>query len=423
LIDCCLIYLPKPYLKQPDAQQPLGLMYIASVLQEMGKSVELKNYTTYSPNKLLCDLPEARLYGITATSLEIPEANRTAKIIKLKYPDSKIIIGGPGTCAEEYIDRKYIDMVCQGEGEEVIKSVFTYLRYEQPLNFRPQPINVNNIPLPARGLLETQGGNIFAYNKNYKGDKSTVILFSRGCPYKCAFCSAPMLNNRKIRFRDPSMVAAEIKYVIKKYGIYQFRFSDDMFTASKKRVIELCEKIGHLGIYWRVSCRVKPIDREMLEIMHQSGCKELSFGIESFDNNVLNGLNKNATTIDNVKAIELAKDIGFTTRLLFMIRTPFQTPATIEINKDWIKRLPFDIIACTAFIPIPGCDIWYNPDKYNIEILDRDLDKYNFYMYGPDGRRPIDPIIKIKSRSLDEFTQESEDFRDWIEEIGKVNRG
>ncbi|HNW31048.1 MAG TPA: radical SAM protein, partial [Spirochaetota bacterium] len=281
------------------------------------------------------------------------------------------------------------------------------------------------LPLPARHLLkDKQGGNIFAYNNNYIGDESTVIISTRGCPYKCSFCSAPKLtHSNKVRFRKAESVASEMRHVINTYGIRQFRFSDDMFTANKKKMLALCEEIGRLGAIWRISCRVKPLDEEMLRAMWDAGCRELSLGIESFDDAVLKGLNKNATCKDNVKALELSAKVGYKTRILFMIRTPFQTRNTIEINKYWIERLPFTIMACTSFIPIPGCDVWYNPDKYNIEILDRDLDKYNFYMFGPDGKRPLDAIIKIKDRPLDEFMRESEEFRDWVDDFGKINRG
>ena len=67
--------------------------------------------------------------------------------------------------------------------------------------------------------------------------------------------------------------------------------------------------------------------------------------------------------------------------------------------------------------------IWYRPEDFNIEILDRNLDHYNFYMYGPIGRRPLELTIKIRDRPLDEFMQESEEFRDYIEEAGKINKG
>ena len=121
--------------------------------------------------------------------------------------------------------------------------------------------------------------------------------------------------------------------------------------------------------------------------------------------------------------LEIAKEVGMTTRVLFMIRTPGQTKNTVATNIRWLKRVPYDIIACTSFVPIPGSDIWINPDRYNIEILNRNLDDYNFYFFGKSGENELKDIIKIKDRPLDEFNAESKEFRDYLKETGKLNQG
>lgn len=426
-LDTFFIYLPKPGLKQPEAQTPLGILYLAAYLKKENYSVGVGQYAAFTLDEAIKELPEASLYGITAMSLEIPRANTFAKKIKEKYPDSKIIIGGPGTCTPEFINFGHIDSVCYGEGELIIKQIVDDAkndRIKREYVGEPEK-DLDRLPFPARDLLDGKiGGNVFINNNNYIGDASAQILTSRGCPFKCAFCGCPRITHAGIvRYRSPQSVYKEVVHIIEKYGIKQFRFADDTFTFGKSRVIELCEKLKPLNIAWRVSARTKPFDIEMLQAMKDAGCVELSFGIESFDDEVLKGLNKKTTCADHVYALTKAKEMGFKTRILLMVRTPFQTKKTLAINKYWLKILPFDIMACTAFIPVPGCDVWYNPDKYNIEILNKNLDDYNFYMFGPDGRRPITPIIKIKDRDLDEFTKESEEFRDWVENLNIVNRG
>jgi anaerobic magnesium-protoporphyrin IX monomethyl ester cyclase len=427
MVDVTLIHLPKPYLNQPDAQAPMGILYIAASLEKAGKSVIVKNHITCTDEEAVQEYQESRLYGITITSLELLHANRFAKLIKKHHPEAKICLGGPGTYSDEFVDWDVIDSICKGEGEYTILEMLNdaWCGNLKKIYEGRSVEDLDSLPFPARHLLEDkQGGNIFAYNHNYKEGGSTVILSTRGCPYNCHFCGSPYFtSSHKLRFRSPTHVAAEMKHVVEEYNIRQFRFSDDMFTANRKNVFELCDLINGMDIAWRVSSRVNPIDQEMLEIMCQAGCKEISFGVESFDDSVLEILNKKATTADNVRALELAAKVGIKTRVLMMIRTPGQTKETVKINIDYLNRVPFNIIACTGFIPIPGSAIWYRPDDFNIEILDRNLDHYNFYMYGPDGRRPLDPIIKIKDRPLDEFMRESEEFRDYIEEVGKINRG
>ena len=425
--DCILIYLPKPYLKNPDAQNPLGLLYLAASLIENNNTVEIKNYAIFSDDEAISDIPPANLYGITATSLEILHANRFARKLKHKYPEAKVVIGGPGVYAQEFVDKDVIDSLCYGDGERIIIKILEDAKNNQikPVYYAEPIQNLDELPIPARHLLSTQGGDIFAYNKRYAEGESTIIISSRGCPMKCAFCSAPALTyNNTLRFRSPQKIAEEIRNVKKTYNIKMFRFSDDFFTANRKRVFELCDAIGPEDVSWRISCRVKPLDVDMVRAMKNAGLKEMSFGVESADPIVLKGLKKQATPEDNVKALELSAREGVTSRALMMIRTPFQRPETIKLNKEFLRNTPIDIVAVTSFVPIPGCDIWANPDNYNIEILNRDLDRYNFYFFGPEGRLPIEKIFRIKDRDIDEFHKESEEFRDWMEiEYKKLNKG
>lgn len=428
------LYLPHPYLKSPMAQIPLGLLYLAAVVEQSNIAVDVKNFSNHSSDEAaIKDLPFADVYGITVTALELLQANRFAQKIKEKYPNSKVILGGPGTFSDEYVDWKYIDSILKGEGEITILTMINdiLLGNLKKIYIGEVVKNLDTLPFPSRHLLKDNlGGHIFAdrktfdktFSMKFKGKGSTAIITSRGCPFRCAFCSAPSLNY-KMRFRSPENVYEEIKYIYDTYNIKQYRFSDEMFTANKEHVRKICELIKPLGIVWRISARVKPLDIETLRIMKDAGCVEISFGVESFDDDVLKVLNKKATAQDNATALWMAHGAGLTTRALFMIRTPGQTKDTVKKNIEWLKKVPYDTIAVTSFVPLPGSDIWNNPDKYNIEILNKNLNDYNFYFYGSKGRNKLKNIIKLKDRSLNEFNAESEYFREWIENEGKVNRG
>lgn len=420
------IYLPKPYLKEPGAQAPLGLMYLAAVLEREGFDVEIADLSSCTDADAIDSVPKADIYGITATSMEVSQANRLAWELSLKYPGSVVGLGGPCTVDGEFIDHHVFDFICKGETEGVIADIVRDckaggLRYE----YIGVPVDdLDSLPFPARHLLDNQGGNIFAYGKNYEVGGSTIICTSRGCPYSCSFCAAPALNGtKKVRYRSPGNVAREIRHVIDTLGIKQFRFSDDMFLADKRRVYELCDLVGPLGVSWRISTRVKPFSRPVAKRMWEAGCREVSFGIESFDEAVLRVLNKGTTPADNARALYVAKEAGLVTRALFMIRTPGQTSVTVPTNIAWLERVPYDIVACTSFVPLPGSDIWRSPDKYGIEILNRNLDDYNFYFFGPGGENELKDIIKIKDRTLEEFNGESQMFRDYLKATGRLNKG
>ena len=428
MTDICFIYLPHPYLKRPDAQLPMGILMLAAVIKKDGRySVEVKDYSSYTFADAVIDLPEAKIYGITVTSMEIPDANAFATHIKVKYPESHVVLGGPGTVAPQLIDWEFVNSAVTGEAEitifNVIENVMNNVTSTNTVYKGEPTINLNDLPFPAREMLEGPiGGDVFAYGKNYVGEGSTAILSSRGCPFNCAFCASPALSYG-VRYRSSKSIADEIMSVIKDYGIHQFRFSDDMFPANRNRLIEICDLLGVLGIAWRASIRTNPLDKDMLTVMRDSGCKEISFGAESFDDDVLRLLNKKATVDNNIRALEMTDEVGIDARILVMIGTPGQTKETIEYNKFWISRLPHRIVACTMFVPMPGSDVWYNPDKYGIEILSKDMRDYNFYFFGPDGVNDLKPVIKLKDRPLDEFLAETIQFRQWLLEREDVNRG
>lgn len=420
------IYLPHPYLKEPDAQAPMGLLYLAALLEKANVEVEVLNYSPCNTWEALSNLPRADVYGISITSLELPQANRFAHLIKEKYDNCIVTLGGPGTYCKEFVDWGAVDSICIGDGEEALFAMlsdYAENRLQQVYHFPPFE-DIDSIPFPARHFLgDRQGGNIFAYKQQYASGGSTVLLTSRGCPFHCSFCSSPLFTNNKVRFRSPESVVDEIKHVVKEHNIRQFRVSDDMFLADKKRVIKICELIGDMDIAWRISTRVKPIDYDVYKLMAEAGCKEVSFGVESFDEHVLTTLKKGTTPEDNARALEIVDKIGMKSRVLFMIRTPGQTSETVDKNIEWLERVPYNIICCTSFVPIPGSDIWANPDAYGIEILNRNLDDYNFYFFGSRGANTLKDIIKIKGRSLEEFNEESQRFRDYLQGTGKLNTG
>lgn len=429
-----LIYLPHPYLNQPDAQAPIGLLYIAAIIEDKFPDVDLEvfNMSSYSSQEeAIQDLSFCDLFGITITSLELPQANRFSKRLKKKFPECKIVLGGPGTSTPEFVDFDHVDSICKGEAENAIAGIVQdVMLCDEESGMKKiyegvPPFNLDVYPYPARHLLkDKQGGNIFAYNKHFSGTESTVILSSRGCPFHCPFCSSMFISGA-LRFRSPENVYKEIKHVIDKYGITQFRFSDDMFTANIKRAMKICQLVKPLNISWRISTRVKPFSRQLAKTLFEAGCKEISFGVESFDNDVLKVLDKKTTAADNVEAIKIAKEAGMTVRILFMIKTPGQTSNTVTINIRYLENLKsyYDIIACTTFMPIPGSLIWKNPKKYKIEILSRDLDDYNFYFYWTYGEIPIKDVIKLYERDPEEVNRESQYFRDYLKLTGKINHG
>ena len=420
-----LINPPHPYLKDPTSQAPLGLLYVAAALEKQGVPVTITDLATRSYDEEY-DIPEADLYGFTGTIIDRVPITKVAQQIKARNPDALTLVGGPISLAADQLDRQYIDSVVVGEGEHVIFDVLEDAQSSgkiQPVYRAERITDLDALPHPARHLIEHQGGNIFAYGKNYKDGGSAVIITGRGCPYNCAFCASPGIWRRKVVYRSVPGVLAEVDELQSKYDIHQLRFSDDTFTLKKERVFEMCQGLKERDVRWRASIRTVPHDLDMFQAMYDGGCREVAFGVESFDPDVLKKMLKKATPDDNAQAIRNAHEAGLTVRVLFMIGTPGESERTVDLNIEALDQLPYDTIALTNFIPIPGSAIADYPEDFGCIIRDTDIDHYNFYLWGPEGENKWRDLISLDDLSDDKLRDNRERMKQYVIQSGKVNRG
>jgi anaerobic magnesium-protoporphyrin IX monomethyl ester cyclase len=420
----CLVNPPHPYLKQPTAQAPLGLLYVAASLRTRGVDIVVLDLSDrYWEDEI--EYPQADLYGITGTVLDRKPCIETAKRIKQKYTQAKVIVGGPISLTPDQITDPAIDSLVIGEGEYVIHKVIEDFPHVQATYKADRITDLDALPFPARDMILHKGGNVFAYNKNYKEGGSTVIITSRGCPYSCSFCASPGIWERKVTIRSIDNVLCEIDEIVNKHKIYQLRFSDDTLTLDTKRLRQLCTGVKKYGIVWRASIRTKPNSVEMFKQMYEAGCREVSFGVESADPNVLRVLQKGNTVEDNYNGIVNAKKAGMVVRILFMIGTPGESISTVDQNIDFLKSINnyYDTIALTNFIPIPGSAIAKRPVDFDCTITDTNIDNYNFYMWTPSGLNEWTSFIALRNLDKKEFERNKRRMQQHIVESGKSNHG
>jgi len=233
-------------------------LYIAAAVRERGFSVSFIDLSDrhYEDD---FELPDAEIYGLTGTVLDARSCHVVANKIKKRDKWAKVILGGPITLSPKHIDRSLFDSLVVGEGEHII---FEILRDFPRLAgmYRASRIeDLDSLPFPARDLLEGQlGGDVFANRENYFEGGSTVFVTSRGCPYDCVFCASPRLWGRHLIYRSPEKIAEEIDEVSLKFGVRQFRFSDDTVTANQNQLQGLSELLQWQDVAWRASIRVKP---------------------------------------------------------------------------------------------------------------------------------------------------------------------
>jgi len=369
-----LINPPSPYLANDSAYPPSGLMYISASVEEMGHEaviVDLTGGVNWEDKPF--DI-EADLFGITCVT---PNFNIVRKIADLLPHDRPIIIGGahPTFLPEDTLANIRCDSIVKGEGETAIKEI---LRDFDKGNLKPiyegGLVNINLIPKPSRHLVD-----LHKYTPG--GIKTTPIYTSRGCPFNCMFCSK--VTGRNYRTISISRIIEEVKEVID-LGFDHILFGDDNIGIDDERLRHLLKELKTFRIKFRLNQDTRNLNEKTLSLAVESGCTEISFGIESGSEMMLRLMNKKASIQDNIRAIQLTKKHGMEAKAYFVVNFPGEDETTIQETLDFADIAKPDKFLVSAFAPLPGSPIFHNPQKYGIEWMSKDWSDY--YLVGKDGK-------------------------------------
>lgn len=343
------------------AQFSLGILYLSSVLKEEGWNVEIFDSNVSN----IEEIPFANAYGFSIVYNVYEDCVNLAKIIKRKYPNSIILAGGVHPSLAFNSINKVFDKIFIGEAEDTIRKFnASSARYYRPT----KPVNLDDT-YPDRSILPIdyiRTDSIFSTEMIYSQGGSTSIMFSRGCPFDCAFCCSPKLYQRKIRFRSVQLIVKEILNIIETYDIHQFRVQDDTFALNPEYLKELCKGLRKLDIFYRCSTRVNIVNNDIIKLLYESGCREIGLGIEVADDDVLKKLKKNITVNQAKTAIKTIREYPIAIRCFFMIGLPFDSYDTVQKNIDFIDDNQIDNVVVGNFIPFPGCEMYDKMESYNI---------------------------------------------------------
>ncbi|MCL5018803.1 MAG: B12-binding domain-containing radical SAM protein [Candidatus Pacearchaeota archaeon] len=355
---------------------PLGLAYIAAVLQENNIEVKILEANAHDLNssqiKEFIEEYSPDFVGITSTTSLIEEAHEIAKLCP---KGTKVIIGGihaSSMPAETMNNFERFDYLARGEGE------FTMLELAQKkpvskirgLSYRIKGKIIHNpdrdlndrldeLPLPSRELLPMDK----YFSVGAKQNPSDYILSSRGCPYQCIFCADHLVHGRKFRFRSPENIIKEVEEIYRR-GAKDWDFVDDNFTLISERVEQFCDMMIERGLNkkmsWRCSngIRVDRITPELLKKMKKAGCYMVSLGIESGNEKILNNMKKNTNLEKVEQAVKWCKEAGIETRGLFMFGNLGENRETMQDTINFSKKLDLDTATFHITIPFPNTDYW-----------------------------------------------------------------
>ena len=358
---------------------PLGLGYIASVLEQEGYSVKILDASLErkGTDEVLADIATYRpdIVGIMVLTVLYPRAKEVVQRVKREFPQIVTVAGGThvSVLPEETLRDMEPDYIVVGEGEVTFLELVRALESQGntgdiagvgsinngvvKVNSRRDLIaDLDEIPFPARHLMKFK--EYFVNRWTWIIRPGTTILTSRGCSFSCDFCANVSLWRRKYRQRSPQNVISEMVYLYDNFGIKSISFCDALFTANKAWIRELCREIVNTGIDFTWSCEahVATLDRETMEIMRSSGCRALEIGVESGNELILASMNKGSTIPQVIKIFSLAKELNFGLVAFVIFGYIGETEDTAKQTIDLANRLNPDSISYMVATPFPGTD-------------------------------------------------------------------
>lgn len=359
---------------------PLNLMYLASYLQKAGH--ELRLLDLYAE-----PLPEAEalekikdfgpaLAGFATYPGSMDEVYSLAKKLKASAPAVHITLGGlyASYLPEVCLSLCPADSVVVGEGEATLAELASALGKGQDLPavaglcyrkdggpvrtaFRPIAEDIGALPWPAYELI-----NFDAYRlpptRAVRHGRVSSILSARGCNYNCSFCSHHYGYNCRVRLRTPEDVTEEMRHVVEKYGVTEFRFEDCTFTADAKRVKAICALIVEkkLPVVWNCDVRADTASDGIFEAMKAAGCRRVFLGVETGSQELLGTLSANKDIrLDQVRnAVKLAKKHGLRMNCSFVLGLPGETRETARETFKFALELDPDYAMFSILAPVVG---------------------------------------------------------------------
>ena len=357
---------------------PMGLAYIAAVLKKNNIDVEVLDAAAFRWKRLerIIKQRSPDIAGIVCWTIERGQAFKTAQLVRKAAPQAKIIVGGQhATALPEHMFRlAYADAVVIGEGElttlELVKTFYNngdlseikgiaYQKNGETFITPPRDLitNLDSIPFPSYTDF-----NLDDYNGlPERSERSAALMTSRGCPYRCIYCSGPNFWRRKWRYRSAENVLDEIEWLYNDYDVRAFIFFDDNFAVRKDRAIAICDGILRRGlkISWRACTRVDLVNKELLKWMKKAGCYGIDYGIESGSPKILERIRKGQTVKQIKEALRLTHEAGIRPRAYLMVGNPGENEETIQETITLLNEMkPYNTPSGQILWILPGTEIY-----------------------------------------------------------------
>jgi len=405
----------------PHPQPPLGLAYLAGVLERLSDVNVLDILDgNFSENyvydvKMAVKKHNPDLVGFSAFTPFANPALEATKTVKEINSEILTVLGGPHAVLADVTMRKCpdLDVIVYDEGEEQIEEIVSgkplddiaglFIRKEGkivPTSPRSYIENMDSLPYPAYHKLPHFPDGYHPHPPKSTGRKWCSIMWSRGCPFFCNYCNRENSFGLKFRNQSPEYVVDHIRFLNSEYGIEELTFYDDVMSLNRKATMTLMESMTkeNLGfeISWDAETRVDLVDPELLHAMKKAGCRMISYGIEHGE--FIYEIKGGTATIQQAEdAVRWTHNAKMDTVGYFMIGLPKETPKTIRTTIDFAKKLDCTYAQFAITMPFPGNKLYDEAIKSGLIQLDDTWDKFVYAGVGSGGIQA--PVLTTKSLS------------------------
>jgi radical SAM superfamily enzyme YgiQ (UPF0313 family) len=354
--------------------EPLGPICVAACLERDGHQCLVVDMRIDGEEQGLADCAQWNPDIVGLQCNFTTERNRTVRLarrIKQVMPRAFVVVGGHDASRDpNFFLSEAIDVIAIGDGEEVMPPLTDALaqgldlatvnglaihRNGALVRTPPAPMGreLDEYPLPARHLIERYADK---YYINFHRPLA-LLETARGCPFKCNFCSVWKFHESTFREKSPERVVEELRQ-IKADNIF---ITDDIFWMNVKRGEELACQIKAAGIrkFFTVQTRTDIIVKfpHLVEQWKDCGSLSIFLGLESVTDEGLAAVNKKNKACNNVKAIEILKDLGVGFTPNFIVDPAWDLDDFTRL-RDWIEAMGAYNSGFSILTPLPGTDLW-----------------------------------------------------------------
>ena len=311
----------------------------------------------------------------TMSGIQIDNALKIAREIRQVLPSVPFVWGGvhPSILPEQTILHPLVDIIVRGEGEKKLAQLTHALKYHKDLTIVP------GITFKEDGkVFSTRDGSFMTnlddvnyawdllppekYIYEWKGKRIFGLLTARGCPFRCAFCSNPVIWKRRWRGWSAERVIKEVEWLNRKCKLDVIFCCDDYFLSKSLRAQQIVEKIKTLGLGWTTGgVRANQVTEDLVNILKKNNCLELYVGAESGSQRVLNTMKKDIRVSHIIKTTELCRQFKIPLSFSWLFGTPGETKDDVLLTLDLIDKLN-SITDCghmpNLYCPSPGTEMF-----------------------------------------------------------------